>query len=503
MRGVVPQPQEVVGSYSKVGEESRICVPVVPLRLVTDKNFTREANSNDNYYVSRPPFESRSPLGLGIPLVAIASALGIGAYVNRDGRHEDRRPGFHQSGPMRPPGFGVSVVRKETGTGSPKKGDGSDAFPSQLIGSGNNAAWARFDFVGSPNDMARFQRSATTSLRDENGKPWPFDELWLLSSVYLAVPRGYDAPPKKLTACVNVSSHEFASQSVAELPPPKPLRHEDASSDSWPGLIAESCKSPADQDDSRQILIDAPMPAGHILAGRLLGTSYTATPLNWRWGLKGPDPGTYLQTLYCPLRYPHSRAKAFVEVVDYAPMHVHKQLHFTGVPYVEKFGSLWIIGPGQDVPFEGETSFRISGIDSIPYRPGQHTKQAVVLQLESDGLVRHVRAKLLSPTTAMSIPFIFRSRTFNLGDIEISKPDVNWTSGPLEFDMDIEADVYRPIRKKTVAVDLSKTRTISTPSQGVHGPFAIIHRPRRTGTAIIPRSLGAFANPLTIRPMSP
>jgi len=373
-----------------------------------------------------------------------------------------------------PPGTGVVLSKKIGGLGAPKKPDGSSDESEQNRDSEGNVAWVRFDFAASAGDFFEFQRTVTTALVDSKGKEWPYDEYWTSNSVYLLIPRGYDSVPDKLTARVNLMGREFASMDAPTLPKPKPVTVPGLSK-AWDGLRVEACRLLSDAGKTKRLFVDSDLPAGHVLTARLLGTSWTEGYPNLTWGIKGPYPGSFSQIISCMLRYPESADKAFVEVMDLAPKHIRKQLRFRNLPQTEKFGASWFTGPSDEVPFGGDALFRLSGLDHVPSRQPDRPRSVVTLSFESSGLVRNIRTRLISPTSLHSIPMLVQSRTYPVQNVAAAKTPSDWTTGPLEVVLEVEADIFVPVKKAKVAVDLKSPRTVADPVGRVTLPYPILH----------------------------
>jgi len=443
--------------------------------------------------LSRPPFERKSGAVVVIPVVAIVAALLIGAVANRD-EYEPRRyvpTPPSTTGPRSP---GVVLAASKSGLGTPQTPSGdfpnTPAFPS----TSDSVAWARFDFAGSLTDLLQFRRSMMLTLVDNEGKHWPFDEMWLSNSIYLVVPPGYAAAPRKLYARLSVSGREMSNVELPSLPKPRKRQFESATA-GWKGLVAESVRLLSDQRKARRVFIDCPMPSGNVLTVRILGTPFLDPKEKSEWLVRGPDPGRYFQVVDLPLRYPESSSQAFLEIMELKPIHIRKRITLDKIPMVEKFDLPWITGESAEIPFSSGVSFRFTGWGAVPYRRGTHPTQSVNLRLASRGLVRHVKAMLVSPTMANGVPFRVESRTFTLGDVEYSKTPTTWTGGPLSIVMDIEADVYKVVNKSLVAIDLTKARTIPDPISKMINPFPLLEVPP---SFTPPQMMAQFTSPVPV-----
>jgi len=422
--------------------------------------------------MNRPPTDRRSSTALIIPFVAIAGALGLGALFNRN-RPKPVNVENIPSLTIPKPGTGVVAGKTSFGLNPPLRADGTPVLKKIGTDDAGPVAWASIQFIGSDENIDLLRSYLSSGVKDEAGNDWPSSGAWDGKTFYCGIARGYSSVPKKLTATASVDGKELAKAELPPLPKPKPLTPPPLTPP-WKGLVTEACFQTDAPPKRTLFYIDAPLEPGHILAAAIHGTTYAQESTSYFNTVKGSEAGTYDQMISFPLNHPNSRGKAYIDVVEFAPEHVHKQLHFKSFVPGDKFGLPWIIGPGSPAMLSEGVYFRLVGNDKLPNRAPEHQRRKIILSMQASGLVRHAKATLVSPTSARSIPFLIRADSFQVEKVTPAVSGPDWQTGPLEFVLDIEADVYHQVRKATVAVDMSSPKKREAVSGNVFSSHVIL-----------------------------
>lgn len=420
--------------------------------------------------MSRTPFERAPSAGLGIPAIAIAVAVGIG-YL---GKRQDPANAIGGLQPPPPPDFMMPLRIQGAGTGTslPQLSPNAVWLERFRPDPGGYAAWAKFELIRG-NERARdLPGEIEFPCKDGAGETWPCDTVWDNGVVYVALPKGFTQPPKDLVATAEQSSNVVARAPFAPFsrpvpaPPPRLMP-------AWPGLVAEACQLLADPKSVRRVRFDAPLPDGHILLVRRVASSGSSTPSPYAWGVKGPEKGPYLQVVDSDLRYPESTATAYFEVRELKPRHVKRRIELDGLPITEKFEDPWVTGDSAVIDFGFGVKMWIHGRDTAPYRAPQKRRSVVPIDFAAQGIVFHLKSRLVSPTSIQGVPIRLEMNANGRPSFPPRSP-VNDAPGRFEkIALDIEGDVYESVRKATIAVDLRRPKRTDEYMDRLIRPFRV------------------------------
>ncbi|AIE85248.1 hypothetical protein OP10G_1880 [Fimbriimonas ginsengisoli Gsoil 348] len=280
---------------------------------------------------------------------------------------------------------------------------------------------------------------------DDKGRRWPSALNVGVGAFTVLIPEGYSESPKALYAVLDTGGRDLIR---VRLPNPPPPVHEAPPNfgKPWPGLRAELHEVPV-QRDRLEVLVASPLPEGHVLMVKEIGSSSTLHE-------NVVEESSFLfalgrRPIRQPIRlhYPETTREIYLRVRELAPEKRHAHVRIPGLRPRFQYGEWWLADLSKRIQLPDGTHMLVSAADRRLYRPPRHRRKEVRIFVVPSGTATVDRATLISPTHLGGTPVMFWNAS---GSTHGKRVDFKGGLTDIEFDVDYSA--YKTVRQATLAV---------------------------------------------------